>query len=64
MTRGCHLCGMGTATATCCHQRERTQRGSSTRASIRTMNATHRAPATTRLTAVMEGAPAASYASP
>jgi len=64
MMRGRHLCGMGTATATCCHQPGRTQRGSSTRAPMRTMNATHRAPATTRPTAVMEGAPAASYAHP
>ena len=64
MIRGRHLCGMGTATVTCCHQPGRTQRGSSTRASMRTLNATHRAPATTRPTAVMEGAPAASYAPP
>jgi len=52
MMRGRHLCGMGTATATCCHQPGRTERGSSTRAPMRTLNATHRAPATTRLTAV------------
>jgi len=64
MMRGRHLCGMGTATATCCHQPGRTQWGSSTRAPMRTMNATHRAPATTRPTAVMERAPAASYAPP
>jgi len=64
MMRGRHLCGMGTATATCCHQPGRTQRGSSTRASMRTLNGMHRAPATTRPTAVMEGAPAASYAPP
>jgi len=62
MMRGRHLCGMGTATATCCHQPGKTQRGSSTRAPMRTLNATHRAPATIRPTAVMEGAPAASYA--
>ena len=64
MMRERHLCGMGTATATCCHQPGRMQRGSSTRASMRTLNATHRAPATTRPTAVIEGAPAASYAPP
>jgi len=64
MMRGRHMCGMGTATATCCHQPGRTQRGSSTRAPMRTLNATHRAPATNRPTAVMEGAPAASYAPP
>jgi len=45
----------GTATATCCHQPGRTQWGSLTRAPMRTLNATHRAPATTRPTAVMEG---------
>jgi len=64
MMGGRHLCGMGTATATCCHQPGRTQRGSSTRTPMRTLNAMHRAPATTRPTAVMEGAPAASYAPP
>jgi len=62
MMRGRHLCGMGTATAICCHQPGRTQRGSSTQAPMRTLNAAHRAPATTRPTAVMEGAPAARYA--
>jgi len=64
MMRGRHLCGMGTATTTCCHQPGRTRRGSSTRAPMRTLNATHREPATTRPTAVMKGAPAASYAPP
>jgi len=64
MMRGRHLCGMGTAMATCCHQPGRTQRGSSTRAPMRTFNATHHVPATTRPTAVMEGVPAASYAPP
>jgi len=64
MMRGRHLCRMGTATATCYHQPGRTQRGSSTRAPMRTLNATHRAPATTTPMALIEGAPAASYAPP
>jgi len=61
MMRGRRLCGMGTATATYCHQPGRTRRGSSTRAPMRTLNATYRTPATTRPTAVMERAPAAGY---
>ena len=62
--RGRHLCGMGTTTATCINQTGKTQKCSSTGAPMRTLNTTHRAPARTRPTAVMDGAPATSYAPP
>jgi len=63
MMRECHLCGMGTGTASCCHQSARMQRVSSTRALMRALTAMHRAPALTMPTAVMEGSPAASCVS-